>query len=188
MNNPAYIVDGFMEKEIIKRICPDHAIRRLDLNGRDVPISLMAKKIALLIRLLNNKCYPIIIVVDREQRIQPAESISAELRKTLLQLGVKDKLIIGVADRNIESWILADWASMEGKVNKQSPKPKQAESTNGKSKLKELVKGYRETTDGVEFFVGARPCEMAKNSPSFKAFFTQLNSLKCKWFDKKKTS
>ncbi len=52
MNNPAFIVDGFTEMDILTKICPKSPIKRTDLNGKDVTINAMAKKIASHIRLL----------------------------------------------------------------------------------------------------------------------------------------
>jgi len=68
MINPAFIVDGYTELKIVQNICPGQPIKRTDLNGKSVTIVAMAKKIAWHIRLLGNRYYPIIILVDKEER------------------------------------------------------------------------------------------------------------------------
>ena len=113
MNNPAFLVDGQMEKLIIEKLCPNQRVRLTGLNGKDVTIEAIAKKASALIRLLNGKNYPIVVLIDREDRPESAEEIANLLKTEMRNEGIKDDLIIGVADRMIENWILADWSSLQ---------------------------------------------------------------------------
>ena len=58
---PAFIVDGYTEKNLIDKICPNRPVRRTDLNGKSVTLDAIALRLASYIRLFNNKFYPIII-------------------------------------------------------------------------------------------------------------------------------
>ena len=68
MPDPAFLIEGHMEKKILQSVCPGVPIRRIECNGEDVAMSVMAKFIETHIRLLNNRYYPIVIIFDREGR------------------------------------------------------------------------------------------------------------------------
>ncbi len=175
MNNPAFIVDGFTEKLIIQRICPGKPIRRTDLNGKYASIKAIAKKISSLIRLLGNRHYPIIILIDKEAREASCADIIKELR---IEIEIEDiDIRIGVADRMIENWILADWPSLTGNNNK----PEDTDGSNGSAEIRKLKGTYNKTTDGVEFFAQANPSIMYTNSNSFKHFIDCLEGVDCEY-------
>ena len=183
MSNPAFIVDGFTEKLIIGKICPGKPIRRTDLNGKSVTIKAIANKISSLIRLLNNKHYPIIIVIDREDREQNCAEIIEELQTELNNKGHQnDDLRINVADKMLENWIIADWKL----VYETEEKPENTDGLKGSSIIKKHKGSYGKTTDGVELFVQANPSVLYQNSPSFKNFIDSLDGVACEYkeFDK----
>lgn len=181
MSNPAFIVDGYTELKIVQRICPGSPIKRIDCNGKDVTINAIAKKIASHIRLLGNKYYPIVILVDKERRNIGFEDMAAAIRNALEEQGITDQdLRIGVADRMLENWIIADWQTLGGPPN---AKPSSTDVCHGESHIKKLKKTYDKTTDGVEFFMAARQEEIYRNSPSYKYFMDQLADLKCSYMD-----
>ena len=91
MNNPAFIIDGFTEKKIVQDLCPGQPVRRTDLNGKSVTIDAIAKKIAPLIRSLGNKYYPIIILIDKEERSLGYDEIANQLYDKLIQEGISDQ-------------------------------------------------------------------------------------------------
>jgi len=180
MSNPAFIVDGFTERNIVQAICPGQPIRRTDLNGKDVSLLAMAKKIASLIRLLNNRNYPIVILVDKENREITYSEMCVRLHELIIEEGINDiELKVGVADRMIENWILADWE----RISTELPKPINTDGINGCSRLKELLGAYGKTTDGVEMFLNANPLNIYNNSPSFKLFADQIKDIECKYFN-----
>lgn len=176
MSNPAFIVDGFTEKLIIDKICPGKPIRRTDLNGKSVTIKAIANKISSLIRLLNNKYYPIIVVIDREDRQEDCVTIIDNLMDELKQKGHEHEDIrISVADKMIENWIIADW-ELIGNIQE---KPEVTDSLNGASEIKKKLGAYGKTTDGVKLFLNANPVKVYNNSPSFKRFVDNLEDIDC---------
>jgi len=176
MSSPAFIVDGFTEKLIINQVCPGNPIRRTDLNGKSVTIKAIANKISSLIRLLNNKHYPIIVVIDRENRLEDCATIVDNLKKELIENGHENEDIrISVADKMIENWIIADWKLIDDIKNK----PEVTDSLNGSSEIKKKLGSYGKTTDGVNLFLKANPSIIYNNSPSFKSFIDTLEGIDC---------
>src|SRR5687767_9415970 len=152
MMNPAFIVDGFTERNIIHNVCPGSPIKRTDLNGKEVTIEAMAKKIASIIRVLNNRHYPIIILVDKEARNISFKEMSNKLEELIKKEGINNiDIRIGVADRMLENWIIADWDKLKSKKGK----PSNTDCINGCAKLKEIIGSYGKTTDCVEMFLKA---------------------------------
>jgi low affinity Fe/Cu permease len=181
MINPAFIVDGFTERNIIQNICPGAPIRRTDLNGKDVSIEAMAKKIASLIRVLNNRHYPIIILVDKESRSISCKEMINKLEETIRKEGITNlDLRVGVADRMLENWIIADWDKLKSK----KAKPSSTDCINGCGKLKEIIGSYGKTTDCVDMFLNADIKKMYKNSPSFKVFADKIADIDCDYINK----
>jgi len=168
-----------MEREILERLCPGKRII-FNRNGKDVKISVMAKRIASLIHLWNNKYYPIVILVDLEDRKITNQQMAQQLEDCLIKEGIRSKeLIIGVADQMTENWIIADWERLTGNIK---GKPANTDGNNGSTVIKKIKGrsyGKRKTTDGVKLFLAARPEVMYANSPSYRAFVDQLTDIEC---------
>ena len=180
MSNPAFIVDGFTEKLIIQQLCPGRPISRTDLNGKSVTIDAIAKKIASLIRIFNNRNYPIVILIDKEDRQESTREIAMLLYEKLSEQNINcPDLRIGVADRMIENWIIADWKVLDVKEEK----PSKTDGLNGASVIKKLKGSYNKTTDGVEMFLNTDPREVYNSSESYREFVNKLDDLKCEYFN-----
>ena len=50
----AFIVDGQTEKKIVQHLCRDAPVRMTNLNGKDVSIAAIAKRVSSLIKLLKS--------------------------------------------------------------------------------------------------------------------------------------
>lgn len=181
MNNPAFIVDGFTEKLIIQKICPGKPIRRTDLNGKNVQLCALAKKIASIIRILGDNYSPIVIIVDKEKRDISYNAMISTLEELLKKEGVISDFILGVPDIMIENWMIADWDILETDENK----PTHTDGSNGSSIIKKIKKTYNKTTDGVSYFLKTNPNNIYNNSPSFRSFFDSLaGKLSCFYLEK----
>jgi hypothetical protein len=180
MSNPAFIVDGFTEKYVLSKICPGRPVSRTDLNGKSVTICAIANKIASLIKIFNNRYYPIIIVIDRESRVDDCENISAQLLNELNNRDLQNHDIrINVADKMFENWIIADWDVL----NTITPKPNATDGLNGASVIKKETGSFHKTTDGVELFLKSNPKKIYKQSPSFKSFVDNINDVACEFMN-----
>jgi hypothetical protein len=187
MPEPAFLVDGVMEQKILMKICPGRPVRRLNCNGNNVSIASITKAIDLQINLLGNRYHPIIIIIDREKRELTCDELITDMARHLESLGHADQCVIGVVDRCIENWILADWDTVIEAFGF-PPLANQAatEGVQGKSALKQLLpRGivYNEPTWGKDMFLACRPERIYENSASFKSFIDKL-SLTCPWLAK----
>lgn len=183
MSNPAFIVDGFTEKLIIQQICPNQPIRRTDLNGKDASIYAISKRISSIIRLLGNRYFPIVILIDKEERDIEFINIASEIKNNLNKEGLQNcDIRVGVADRMIENWIIADWECI---TNKPKIIPK-TDSVNGASIIRKVQGSYDKTTDGVNLFLKCNQAIVYKNSESYKYFIDQLEGIDCEYLNFKK--
>lgn len=181
--NPAFLVDGFTEKLVIEKLCPNTKINRINCNGHSVSLESIAKRIVSLTRLLNNRYYPIIVIVDREDREISAEEMAANLKDEIERYGLKDDIRIGICDRMIENWILSDKTTFSECCNVEVNDAMVFEGVNGKSFIKKTFPLYQETTDGVSMLLKANPVAMAKNSLSFRNFTQIIQDINCNWLN-----
>lgn len=180
MPNPAFIVDGHTEQSFIGKICPGKPVQRTNLNGNGVTIEAIAKKVASLIRLFGNRHYPIIILVDRENRNESANELCGLLQNALENEGITDQdLRIGFADKMIENWILADYKLIDDIENK----PKSTDGLSGASVIKKIKGSYNKVIDGVELLGKIDKPTVYNASPSFKNFVDSLNGVECNYLE-----
>jgi hypothetical protein len=181
MSNPAFLIDGHLEKKVLQNICPSAVIRILQCNGKDVALQAIADRVSTHCRLFHGKYYPLIVIIDREDRKETAQDIIDDLLNLLNANGITDKMIIAVADRNIENWILGDIEL----ISDLHPSVRQyckngTDGFNGKTVLKKSITNYHETTIGVDLLTKCRPSKM-RSSPSFEYLYQQVTQLDCRW-------
>lgn len=184
MPKPAFFVDGYTELRAIQQICPGSTIRRLDTNGITVKMSAIAKAINVHFRLLNNRNYPIIVMIDREGREENCEVLIEQLKNCLKEIGLPlDQFYFGMCDRMIENWIIADHELMALRFGKNMGA---SEGAHGKATLKSLFSAdlpYQETIHGVELLVEAKASNIAANSKSFAGFRGDF-PVDCEWMNR----
>jgi hypothetical protein len=182
MPEPAFLVDGVMEQKILAKICNGKKVLRTNCNGRDVAMKAIARRVATLSRLLKNYD-PIIVLIDREERQEDCKKLLAELAGELTQAGYPGRFILGMADRMIENWILADWESVRAKFSGLKGWAGQAEGCHGKHQVKSLMpnsRRYNEVSEGVKYFSACDPSNIYAKSVSFKDFVDQIQ-VDCWW-------
>lgn len=186
MTNPAFIIEGHLEKLFLSSICPGRKVLKLEVNGRDVALEAIVKRIESFAVLFHGKYYPIIIVFDREGRSESASNIAKLVLERLKEKRPSDAFIVGVADRMIENWILADWGNLKQSISHLPSLPTHAtEGVNGKAILRRLLgsEKYSATIQGPKLLKQARATEIEKQSASFKAFKEQL-LFDCAWLNR----
>lgn len=175
-----YLVDGITEQRFIQLVCKNVSVKLTNLNGKSVATSALAKRIASLIRIWKGRYHPIIIVVDREKRQESAEEFAADLLAKIRLEQIEDVLIVGVADRMIENWMIADPSLWPGQNI-----PPNVDGTAGASIVKGYLDGsYDKVANGPQLLLRSRPKEISKRSPSFAALRTQLDQVNCHWLRK----
>lgn len=179
MVNPAFLVEGRMEQEIIRRLCPKQPVRIIGCNGDDVAISRMCDFIETHIRSLGNRNHPIIIIFDREKREAGCAAISIEVHNNLNDRGLEDQDIrVFVADREVEDWLLLDREAICEHFNV----PDHGQPLTGKGGLNTLLGpdiAYHETTIGVEAFFAVSKSKLANGSGVFHALCEDAASIGC---------
>lgn len=185
MTRVAFIIDGFTEKRILQRLCGDVKIARLNVNGRDVKIASIARRVDTILKVFGNRYYPVFVVFDREGRRETAEEVRLGLIRLLEELGHGGQVRVGVPDRMIENWMLADYKNVEKYYKVKGDGTRRShEGKNGKSEMRKLAgtgSGYDGVVHGVETFCGGSPTVMARNSQSFRSFAEELRG-ECGWF------
>jgi hypothetical protein len=166
-----------------KKNTKPYPIRRTNCNGENVEIEAIARRIATHCNLLNNRYYPIIIV-DREDRQEPASVLAIELERAIRQEGITDTLIIGVADRMVENWILADKDVIGNHPDCTNVPPNDIEGIDGKHEMHKCIKYYHETTHGVELLLKAKASVISGKSPSFLSLVNSLPPNDCWWLSR----
>jgi len=185
MTKPAYLVEGDLEQKFIQNICPGCAVQKINCNGDKTSIDAIGRRVGTLGRLLHKRHSPIIVVFDREGREESAETLEQAFQKALSHENIDVPVVVGIPDRNIEVWILADYDRFLQSVGLGPKSPTVSyEGCNGKARMKQLLgnsKTYVETIDGVAWLKAARPAVMQTSSPSFNRLFSSLSGLDCRW-------
>ena len=194
MSNPAFIVEGVQERKIIQNLCPDiKGPIRLIPNGEKVPIKIIADRIYYNIKSFSERNYPILVIFDREDRIESTDSIINEISKNLelKKRNITENIIFGVPDKTLESWIIP-FIDESGNF-KPEPSSGFEGTKNWKNELKRRIRmdgndyeHYSETGTGVDMFLKyVIPYELAKVSPSFKKFYVETKTRfpNCRWFN-----
>jgi len=173
---PAFLVDGVTEQRFVKLVCSGSPVRIINCNGSSVRTAAIAKRVASLIRLWGGKFFPIVVVVDLENRDMTAEAFCCDLERAIRDEGVVDDLVVGVADRMIENWMLGD-----GRVWSECAPPACVDGCHGASVLKRQIPSYDKAAAGPGLLKRASASEIRRRSPSFDAFVAKLVRLNCRW-------
>jgi hypothetical protein len=185
MTKPAFIVEGHLEQDFVQAICPGSPVRKIGCNGCDVKIEAVAKHVATHARLLQRKCDPIVVVFDREQRTESCDYLESTLKSELQKQNVTARIIVGIPDRDIESWILSDYQTFASVIGLDpSASIKDFEGKKCKARIKELIAGklhYNEIIHGVVWLKNAKPYNMKLSSQSFSKFYESMSGLGCRW-------
>lgn len=168
----AFLVDGQTEQRFIQLVCSGNPVQRLNLNGSSVSAEAIAKRAATQIRLWRGRHYPIVILVDLEDRSCDSSQLKAGIEQALSVEGICDRVLVGVANRMIENWVLADCG----------PKSLSAvDGLHGCNELKRLFPSYDKAADGPEMLRRARASVIRQRSPSFSDFQDTLSEIRCHW-------
>ncbi len=181
MSKAAFLVEGELEKKFVEKIYPNHPVQKIGCNGDEVCIEAISKHIATKCRLYNNRYYPIIIIFDREDRTASISELKRDLLTQLSIEGINDTFIVGISNRMVENWILADEEIVKQYTNTKKPFLNTFEGLDGKKEIKKFLPTYHETTDGVELLLKCRASIIKNKSISFTEFFNDLPDNNCYW-------
>lgn len=190
MNSPAFIIEGDLEKDFLEKVCSGKTVRKIGANGDSVALQEIARRVASHIRLVCKRCSPIVVIFDREGRAQSAEEIEREILRLIKLEGIDVDVIVSVADRQIENWILADKETHRERFN--YPDGMESfEGVCGKAYLKRFLRKetkYSETIHGSDWLKRSDAANIAKRSTSFRRLSENLLNLGCWWLEPFKLS
>lgn len=172
----AFLVDGHTEQRFLKMICPKAPVQRLNLNGGGVSAEAISKRAATHIRLWGGKYYPIVVIVDLEDRAVGHDVFASKLHDAIVNNGISDQLRVCVAKRMVENWILADSDLLDWK-----DAPESVDELHGANILRGLLKEYDKAGDGPNLLLKARASKIRHRSPSFNHAYAVLSGLSCAW-------
>ena len=185
MIKPAFLVEGDLEQKFVQNTCPGCPVQKINCNGDDVSVASIAKRVGTLGRLLHKKHSPLVVVFDREKRTDSPDEIESLFRKELQAEDIQVPVIVGIPDRDIENWILADLEVFQQAIGANPGDDKTIyEGQKGKTIIKKQLgqgRSYVETIDGVAWLKSCRPDIMSKNSFSFAKFAEALSGISCWW-------
>lgn len=173
---PAFLVDGVTEQKFIQSICKDRPVKIINCNGEKVSVEAIARRAASLIRLWGGRCFPVVILVDRESRNRSASGFCEDLLNAIRAEGIRDEIIVGVADRMIENWMIADPLLWPGADNIED-----VDGHHGLSLVRLRCQSYDKAANGHDLLRRSRASEIARRSASFRSLFDQLGRFKCAW-------
>jgi len=110
MERVAALVEGQTEAYFIEEAFPSSRVFRPFPNGRDVGLDMIAECINEALQILAGDFRYVVILLDKERRRETSSEIREYLRERILKS--HRSLSIGVADIQIETWILADEIKM----------------------------------------------------------------------------
>lgn len=115
----AALVEGHTETHFINATFPKPHFQRPFPNGKDVSLDLIAESISDALEVVGGEIDAILVLLDREGRAITAQDMAVELSGKLKKLGCNRKIHIGVTDRHLENWILADQEAIREKFQRE---------------------------------------------------------------------
>jgi hypothetical protein len=174
MERIAALVEGHTETHFVKAAYPRAIVQRCLPNGKDVHIDLIIETIHDRMEILGGDIKKVIIIFDREGRIETAEQIHSYVREKLNKLCNNRKFYIGVSDKQIENWIVADneyLRKIYNKIEYQYP----GDGTSGKEILKKLHGTDQAPGDKAKMLKLTTPSKSKQNSLSLANFIDQID-------------
>ena len=184
MTEVAFFVEGFMEQDFIKRVCPKSKVRRIELNGKHVSSSDMADRIYALISPLAHRCHNFIILFDLEKRKVKHNLFIDMMRSELTaRIGCEVDFIVGVADYKIENWILASPTAIRRYFDIDWEHQNYDGVSADKIFLKEIGKKIDKRIEGPKLLELCLCSEIQEVSPSARDFFQSIE-VDCWWLNR----
>ena len=117
MERIAAIVEGHTEEHFVRSTYGAARITRAIPNGRTVDPGVIVDAVLDALELVSGSVTKVLILFDREGRAETAEALAAEVRDGVAARCGDRVLYVGVSDRQIENWVVADEAEMQLRFN-----------------------------------------------------------------------
>jgi len=174
MERIAALVEGHTETHFVKAAYPRAIVQRCLPNGKDVDIDVIIETIHDRMEILGGDIKKVLIIFDREGRTESAEYIQNYVREKLSKICNNRTFYIGVSDKQIENWIVAD----SDYIGKRYIKPEYkypGDGTSGKEILKRLHGTDQAPGDKARMLKLTTPSQSKLNSVSLANFVNQID-------------
>jgi hypothetical protein len=185
MAEPAFIVEGHLEQKMVQLVCRQHKVVLLGVNGDNVSMATIASRIETHVKLFSNRYYPIIVIFDRERRVETVPELLTQLNEIFGTKGLDmEQFRFLISDRDIEVMFVAHVEKNGDFIETGCPQTTDIDGLHGESELRARLskKGirYHKTTTGIELFKKVRPTIVSFKSRNFRRFRSQMLQY-CKW-------
>jgi len=168
------LVEGHTETHFVQSSYGNAIVQRPFANGDSVSLDLIAEAIVEHLDTISGSITKVLILLDREGRdLSPGEVRSALWAKIHPHCGTR-KIYIGVSDRQIENWILADEIGMRERFSAPDfvyP----GDGLGGKNALKALSGSDASFRDKAEWLKSTSTTQSRQNSKSLDDFLVQID-------------
>jgi hypothetical protein len=174
MEKIAAIVEGHTEEHFVKKTYGAVRVSRGIPNGRTVSTEVIVEAVLDALELVSGDVTKVIILFDREGRTQTAAELAEAVRSGISDRCGNRALYIGVSDRQIENWILADIETMRSLYDPSFNYP--GDGVSAKSLLKRLNNGVSlGPTDTAILLKSCSAIRGAAVSESLSDFLRQID-------------
>lgn len=174
MERIAALVEGHTEAHFIKLSYGNSIVQRPFPNGRDVSIDIIVESIVDAMETIGGNINHIIILLDREGRAVSWREIFSHVLEKSTEIFAGRNIYMGLTDRHIENWILADESFIADKFAIESYSYA-GDGTYGKSILESICGNtLRGPVDKAMMLKAISSIRGGEKSPSLEAFRSSI--------------
>lgn len=163
------LVEGHTEATFFEIAHSNARAVRCIPNGKSVPLATIVEEIIDQLELFGGEDVDFFVVFDREGRKESAQEIVKFILDGIEAAGVMRSVVVGVPDREIENWILAETEKMSSMLGADYRYP--GESTFGKVHFERLlVDEFHSPTSKAKLLKSCVASNILSESVSFKDF------------------
>ena len=174
MERIAAIVEEHLEAHFIKETYSRALVQRCLPNGTRVNLDLIVDAIADQLEIIDGTVRRVVVLLDREGRPETCGEMSQYLRNKLSVIDPSRSFYVGVSDRQIENWILADQVFIANHFNLPSY-VYCGDGVAGRGRLASLTGGDLSPLDKARILKATSPSRSCDYSMSLSSFITQIN-------------
>ena len=168
------LVEGHTETHFINAAYGNAIVQRPIANGKDVGLDVIAEAIVEHLNTISGSISRVVILLDREGRQMSAKEMRDEILKRLEPSKGGRTIYLGVSDRQIENWIVADQNSMRARFS-DSNYTYPGDGCSGKHLLKGLAGADASPRDKAVWLKATQASASRQRSTSLEDFLAQID-------------
>lgn len=173
------LVEGRTEYHFLLLTANALVLRKLP-NSDDCPLDVIAEVAIDALEAIGGTITKVLVIIDREGRDQSAAQMASALAGLIQPAIGRRTLIVGVTDRHVENWILADQENVAAVTG--APYAYCGDGTKGKTRFIESWGTDLPPRAKAEILAGISVTRARSRSPSLEAMASQVN-FEWPWID-----